>query len=73
MARDEPPRLLTTKEVAALFRVNRNTVTRWAQAGKLRSVSTPGRMRRFRESDVLALLEQDTDQAAGTTTAQEGQ
>jgi excisionase family DNA binding protein len=62
MARDdEPPRLLTTKEVAALFRVNRNTVTRWAQAGKLRSVSTPGRMRRFRESDVLALLEQNTD------------
>jgi excisionase family DNA binding protein len=61
MARDESPRLLTTKEVAALFRVNRNTVTRWVKAGKLQTVSTPGGAHRFRESDVLALLEQNTD------------
>jgi excisionase family DNA binding protein len=57
----EAPRLLTTGEVAALFRVDRSTVTRWAQTGKLPCIDTPGGMRRFRESDVRALLEQDPD------------
>jgi excisionase family DNA binding protein len=62
MARDdEAPRLLTAREVAALFRVDRSTVTRWAQTGKLPCIDTPGGMRRFRESDVRALLEQDPD------------
>ena len=35
-------RLLTPSEVAALFRVNPKTVTRWAQQGKLRSIRTLG-------------------------------
>lgn len=52
-------RLLTPGEVAAKFRVDPKTVTRWAQAGKIGSVRTPGGHRRFRESEVRALLEGD--------------
>lgn len=56
---DEADRLLTPGEVAALFRVDPKTVTRWSQAGKIGSVRTPGGHRRFRESAVRALLEED--------------
>lgn len=49
-------KLLTPAEVAALFRVDPKTVTRWAAAGRLRSIRTPGGHRRFRESEVRALL-----------------
>jgi excisionase family DNA binding protein len=48
--------LLTPAEVARLFRVDPKTVTRWATTGRLRSLRTPGGHRRFRESDVRALL-----------------
>lgn len=51
-------RLLTPGEVAALFRVDPKTVTRWAAAGRISSIRTPGGHRRFRESEVRALLEQ---------------
>jgi excisionase family DNA binding protein len=53
---EEPPRLLTPAEVAALFRVDPKTVTRWAKSGKLTAVRTLGGHRRFRESEVRALL-----------------
>ena len=48
--------LLTPAEVAALFRVDPKTVTRWAQAGKLTSIRTLGGHRRYRESEVRELL-----------------
>jgi excisionase family DNA binding protein len=48
--------LLTTSEVASLFRVDPKTVTRWAKAGKLNSIKTLGGHRRYRESEVMALL-----------------
>lgn len=48
--------LLTPSEVAALFRVDPKTVVRWAQAGRLSSIRTPGGHRRFREAEVMALL-----------------
>ena len=51
-----PDRLLTPGEVAALFRVDPKTVTRWAAAGRIGSIRTPGGHRRFRESEVRALL-----------------
>lgn len=50
-------RLMTPGEVAALFRVDPKTVTRWAKAGRIGSIRTPGGHRRFRESEVRALLE----------------
>jgi excisionase family DNA binding protein len=48
--------LLTPAEVAALFRVDPKTVTRWAKADKLTSIRTLGGHRRYRESEVRALL-----------------
>mgnify|MGYP000303541336 CR=1 FL=1 len=48
--------LLTPAEVATLFRVDPKTVTRWAKAGKLTSIRTLGGHRRYKESEVKALL-----------------
>ena len=53
----EHERLLTPAEVAAWFRVDPKTVTRWAQAGKLTAIRTLGGHRRYRESEVSRLLE----------------
>ena len=50
--------LLTPAEVAAMFRVDPKTVTRWAKAGKLTSLRTLGGHRRYRESEVRQLLGQ---------------
>jgi excisionase family DNA binding protein len=52
----ESESLLTPAEVAALFRVDPKTVTRWAQAGKLHAIRTLGGHRRYRESEVRQLL-----------------
>jgi excisionase family DNA binding protein len=67
---DTGDRLLTPGEVAALFRVDPKTVTRWAAAGRIGSIRTPGGHRRFRESEVRALLEgegliEPSDRSAG--------
>jgi excisionase family DNA binding protein len=48
--------LLTPSEVAALFRVDPKTVSRWAKAGKLTSIRTLGGHRRYPASAVHALL-----------------
>lgn len=48
--------LLTPAEVATMFRVDPKTVTRWAKAGKLSAIRTLGGHRRYRESEVRALL-----------------
>lgn len=48
--------LLTPGEVASLFRVDPRTVTRWANSGRLTSIRTLGNHRRFKESEVRALL-----------------
>ena len=55
-SRLEPGPLLTSPEVAALFRVDTKTVTRWVGSGRLTSIRTPGGQHRFRESVVRALL-----------------
>ncbi len=52
----EPEKLLTPSEVAAIFRVDPKTVTRWAKVGKLSSIRTLGGHRRFREEEVRLLL-----------------
>jgi excisionase family DNA binding protein len=49
--------LLTPAEVAALFRVDPKTVTRWAKAGKLSSIRTLGGHRRYRAEEVKRFLE----------------
>ena len=54
---DNAEKLLTPSEVAALFRVDPKTVTRWAKAGKLSSIRTLGGHRRYRESEIRELIE----------------
>lgn len=48
--------LLTPAEVAAKFKVDAKTVTRWANAGKLTTIRTLGGHRRYKQSEVEALL-----------------
>jgi excisionase family DNA binding protein len=48
--------LLTPAEVAKVFRVDPKTVTRWAKAGKITAIRTLGGHRRYRQSEVQALL-----------------
>ena len=54
----EREELLTPAEVAAMFRVNPKTVTRWARAGKITAIRTLGGHRRFRAADVRRALAQ---------------
>jgi excisionase family DNA binding protein len=53
---NETSELLTPSEVAALFRVNPKTVTRWARAGRISSIKTLGGHRRFKASEIRNLL-----------------
>jgi excisionase family DNA binding protein len=62
----EADELLTPAEVAALFRVDPKTVTRWAKAGKLTSIRTLGGHRRYRAVEVRSLLGDIPDQRAST-------
>lgn len=59
MMDDEEERLFTPAEVAAKFRVDPKTVTRWAAAGKFRDgevIKTLGGHLRVKESAVKRLL-----------------
>ena len=58
MADQQADTLLTPAEVAALFRVNPKTVTRWARAGKITAIRTLGGHRRFRATEIRRCLEQ---------------
>ncbi len=57
--------LMTPAEVAALFRVDPKTVTRWADAGKLTAVRTLGGHRRYRQDEVQNLLVASSLAASG--------
>lgn len=52
---------LSARQVAEVFSVGSKTVARWAQAGLLPAIRTPGGHRRYRESDVAALLNRHID------------
>jgi len=60
---DEPDELLTPAEVAALFRVNPKTVTRWHRSGKISAIRTLGGHRRFRAAEIRRLLEERDEPA----------
>ena len=57
--------MMTPAEVARFFRVDPKTVTRWAKAGKLTAIWTPGGTRRYREAEVRALAAA-SEQTRGT-------
>jgi excisionase family DNA binding protein len=48
--------LLTPAEVATMFRVDPKTVTRWAQAGRVSFIRTPGGHRRYSEDEIREML-----------------
>ncbi len=56
MDANEPEELLTPSEVAAMFRVNPKTVTRWARAGRISCIKTLGGHRRFKATEIRRLL-----------------
>jgi len=49
-------RMLRPREVALLFKVDPKTVTRWAKTGRLTPIVLPSGHRRYRASDVEALM-----------------
>ena len=63
MNANEPEELLTPSEVAAMFRVNPKTVTRWARAGRISYIKTLGGHRRFKASEIRRLLAEADTQA----------
>ncbi len=48
---------LSLQEASEILGVHPSTLRQWAEAGKIPTVRTPGKHRRFAESDVRALLE----------------
>lgn len=54
--RAQPPQLMTPAEVGRAFRVHPDTVKRWALAGRLPYIRTPGGHMRYERADVIALL-----------------
>ena len=60
-------RLLTPHQVAQMFRVDPKTVARWASNGWIGSIRTPGGHRRFRETEVRALLAERAMPAPSST------
>lgn len=57
--REDVDRMLTPGETAGMFGVHPKTITTWAKAGKLTATRTLGGHRRYRESEVRALLGHD--------------
>jgi excisionase family DNA binding protein len=54
--------LKTPKEVARIMRVGPKTVTRWAKAGRLKVVYTPGGHVRIPQEEVDRMLEGGSDE-----------
>ena len=67
MTIENTERLLTPHQVAVMFRVDPKTVTRWASSGRIGSIRTPGGHRRYRETEIRALLAEFTVPAAPST------
>lgn len=47
---------MTPGEVAKLLRVDAKTVGRWAKAGRIGSIRTPGGWRRYSTAEIRAIL-----------------
>lgn len=58
----DPSYLLTPKEVAAIFRVDPKTVTRWAGKQWIASIRTLGGHRRYKAGEVLRCLREGLDE-----------
>jgi excisionase family DNA binding protein len=56
--------LLTTSEVAELFRVDQSTIRRWVDEGRIAAVTLPGGRLRYRLTDIEAILAGETKAGA---------
>lgn len=54
----------TRAEVAALFEVSPNTVSRWVRGGKVPCVMTPGGRRRYPVEAILRMVRESQEGAA---------
>lgn len=59
MIEQKPEEYLTPAQVANLFSVDPKTVTRWAKAGKIKAILTPGGHRRYPKSEVMSYFKQE--------------
>jgi excisionase family DNA binding protein len=48
--------LLTTRQVARRFGVDRSTVNRWVKQGRIPAINTPGGQCRYRQADIEQAL-----------------
>ncbi|MCW2941358.1 MAG: hypothetical protein JWN00_4343, partial [Actinomycetia bacterium] len=55
---EELPELMTTAEVAAVFRVARSTISSWCSRGLIEHTSTPTGHLRFRRETVTRMLQE---------------
>ena len=53
----------TRAEVAALFEVSPNTVSRWVRGGRIPCVETPGGRRRYPIETILRMVRESQDGA----------
>ena len=53
--------LMTSSEVAKLLKVDVKTVSRWAHAGLLRSIKTPGGQNRYYSADINKIVNGETE------------
>jgi excisionase family DNA binding protein len=63
----QPPRWLTLSQAAQILGVHPSTLRRWADAGEIPCVRTPGRHRRFLEADLSDFLYDRTEAARSDT------
>ncbi|HXF83654.1 MAG TPA: helix-turn-helix domain-containing protein [bacterium] len=61
----EGKRLLSRREVAAIFGVSPHTVYRWAREGRLPSVMTLGGRRRYPAEEIYRLAQLQPDGSGG--------
>ena len=59
-----PEKWLMPAEAAALFHASTRALRKWAKAGLLHADRTPGGHRRYKESEVLALVRKLAEVAA---------
>jgi predicted site-specific integrase-resolvase len=55
---------MTPGEVAALWKVDSKTATRWGKSGRLLVVRTPGNQQRFLQAEVEALIRGEPPEVA---------
>ncbi len=57
--------LLTTAELAEQFRVHPSTIRRWIEDGRISAITLPGGLKRYRKSEVEAILAGEHRSPAG--------